>query len=266
MALFIYILCFLIVLCLCIYLFMYSNFMCNFKNNNYTEMINNLIKTKNPYLDNATILWPSNNYKFMCENKPNKLNFDYKIKKDIIDYIVNAPSNSSVIDCGAHIGDGAIPIAQTLLLLNRGDITVYAIEPSKEKCEFIKTIANKNKLYNVKVVNVGLSDKNEKLGISKTKGTNSGGTEWGVSDGNKSTFVKLDSLNIKNIHAIHLDVEGFEYKALNGAENTISKNKPYISLEINRNVKYNMKLIDKFLSKYSYEMKYRLNDNYIFKV
>lgn len=245
--------------------------LCFFKNPSYNEMLDNLVSTENPYLSNygrsGNILWPSNKYKFMCQNWPTSFKWDFKIKEDIIANIINAPLNSSIIDCGAHIGDGAIPIAHTLLLLDRSDITVYAIDPSLEKCQFIKSIADKNNLTNIKVINLGLSNKNETLAIEKKLFYGgSGSTEWSDLNNNdtNSKFVTLDSLNIPNICAIHLDVEGFEYKAVQGGENTIKQYKPYLSLEINRDVEFNLSKFDQILSKYGYEMKYKIAENYIF--
>jgi len=245
--------------------------LCFFKNPSYDKMLDNLVSTENPYLSNynrsGDILWPLNKYKFMCQNWPTSFKWDFKIKEDIIANTINAPLNSSIIDCGAHIGDGAIPIAHTLLLLDRPDITVYAIDPSLEKCQFIETIADKNNLTNIKVINVGLSDKNETLAIEKRLlWGGSGSTEWSDLNNNdtNSKFVTLDSLNIPNICAIHLDVEGFEYKAILGGENTIKRYKPYLSLEINREIDLNLSKFDKILSKYGYEMKYKIAQNYIF--
>ena len=59
-----------------------------------------------------------------------------------------------LIDCGAHIGDGAIPLAHALKYSGREDITVYAIEPCKNKCKFIELMAKLNNLGNIVVINV----------------------------------------------------------------------------------------------------------------
>ena len=112
-----------------------------------------------------------------------------------------------------------------------------------------------------------MSNKNETLSIEKRLlWGGSGSTEWSDSNNNdtNSKFVTLDSLNIPNIYAIHLDVEGFEYKAIQGGENTIKQYKPYLSLEVNRDIELNLNKFDKILSKYGYEMQYKIADNYIF--
>ena len=88
-----------------------------------------------------------------------------------------------MIDCGSHIGDGSIPIAEALIHHNRGDITVYAIDPSIDKCQFISYIANVNGLYNITVINVGLSNvDNATYTYAKdenwVKSNNTGGIRW----------------------------------------------------------------------------------------
>jgi non-ribosomal peptide synthetase component E (peptide arylation enzyme) len=70
------------------------------------------------------------------------------------------PLDNVIIDCGAHIDDGAIPIAHTLKLLGRDDITVYAIDPSLYKVEFMKEIKEKNNLNNLVILQYGLSNVN----------------------------------------------------------------------------------------------------------
>jgi FkbM family methyltransferase len=232
--------------------------------------------TINSYLSNQNkkILWQDKNSTFMKNNFPNTFEFDKEIKQDIIDNAILLPKNYAIIDCGAHIGDGAIPIAHTLINMNRSDITVYAIDPSKYKCDFINYIKKKNNLYNLVVLNYGLSDKNEvykQISQSLNKHPrNTGGMIWSKSpelynDNNK--FIKLDDLVKKNIikhkiGIIHLDVEGMEVNALKGANETITKNKPYLSLENNNKHKDNNNFFLEWLPK-GYKYKYNKNDNNI---
>ncbi len=85
----------------------------------------------------------------MKSNFPNTFDFDYDIKEDIINKALTLPQNSCIIDCGAHIGDGSIAIAHALNYHKREDIIVYAIDPSKFKCDFINFIKTKNNLNNL---------------------------------------------------------------------------------------------------------------------
>jgi len=48
----------------------------------------------------------------------------------------------------------------------------------------------------------------------------------------------IDSLNLEKCDLIHLDIEGYEGKALLGAANTIQKFKPVIIIERNSGASY----------------------------
>ena len=106
----------------------------------------NLIKVDNSYINKITrkkIIWVNYKEKFIKINEPNFILYGHKIKKDILEKALKLEKNSCIIDCGAHIGDGSIPIAHALRFFGREDIIVYAIEPSEDKCNFIKFIAKK---------------------------------------------------------------------------------------------------------------------------
>ena len=213
------------------------------------------VNVKNPYIkgEHQDIIWQNLDSEFMKNNYPSNFDFEYDIKEDIINKALTLPVNSCIIDCGAHIGDGSIAIAHALKYNKRDDIMIYAIDPSKYKCEFIEFIKNKNNLNNITVLNYGLSNINSTYQSNmlneNNDNKNTGSWMWTLIDTKSNTdtinnsyninkFIKLDDLvnnNIikENIGILHLDVEGMEQKALNGALNTIIKNKPYISIENN---------------------------------
>jgi len=182
----------------------------------------------------------------MTQNYPNIFDWDYQIKEDIINKAFSLPLNSCIIDCGAHIGDGAVPIAHALKYHNREDIIVYAIDPSKFKCNYMEFIKTKNNLNNLIILNYGLSNVNVTYKKSSTGDFDSGGWEWNIHDENDKNidekhinkFIKLDDLvkdNIisQNIGIIHFDVEGMEKEALIGGKDSIEKYKPYFTIENN---------------------------------
>lgn len=122
-----------------------------------------------------------------------------------------------------------IPIAHALKIKNRSDIIVYALDPSPEKCKYIKFLADINNLTNVKVICCGLSSEKCKLYPQIPLNLNSGGTVWIDTKNNPSSnahlyrtgepsmFDTLDNLiETKQINhivkIIHLDVEGNEKK------------------------------------------------------
>ena len=219
----------------------------NFNNNDFEG---NIEKVKNPYIktEHEDVIWQKLEFDFMKTNWPNTFDFDYDIKEDIIKHALTLPQNSCIIDCGAHIGDGSVAIAHALKFHNREDIIVYAIDPSKFKCEFIEFIKQKNNLNNLVVLNYGLSNVNNTYKSKMNDNNNTGGWEWVLNntdtnadsnaDSHANIFIKLDDLVKENIikHSIgiiHFDVEGMEKEAILGGFDTIEKNKPYMSIENN---------------------------------
>lgn len=215
--------------------------------------------------DDTNILWPSSVFTFMSFNRPNKFIHDFNIKNDLFTYASKLPKNYCIIDGGAHIGDGAIPIAHALTYIGRSDIIVYAIEPSEYKCNFIKKIAKINNIHNIKVLNYGLSDTNTQCKSYQCNSiSNTGSMTW-IYSPKGSHFVTIDYLfdnNIisHNIGAIHLDVEGYETNAIKGSKNILNKFKPYLSLE--RFEENN--IISLLPTDYSFKIK--LGFNYIYSI
>ena len=80
----------------------------------------------------------------------------------------------------------------------------------------------------------------------------------------------LDNLALSFCDFIQLDIEGFEYQALKGAERILSTFKPVLSLEINgHSFKYGYQpheLVEYLNQKYSYKIVKQTNMDYIFRV
>ena len=199
---------------------------------------------RNPY-SNSSLYWCTD--KGFCKrNFPSTFDFDYDIKQHIVSHAMTLPRNFAIIDCGAHIGDGAIPIADALKVGGRADITVYAIDPSPEKCRFMRAMAELNGLENIKVLQCGLSDRDgDMYSHARVDNPNTGGTNWhtdsrdehGNAIGEEAIeFARLDTL-IKDglvrhrIGYIHLDVESMEPHAVRGALNMFVTDRPILSAE-----------------------------------
>lgn len=67
-------------------------------------------------------------------------------------------------------------------------------------------------------------------------------------------MLKIDDLNLEHCDFIQLDLEGFEYNALLGAENTISKFRPLLCIENAWGKRYSIypAMLHTFLTKYGY--------------
>jgi len=141
--------------------------------------------------------------------------------------IQNKYITENIIDAGAWIGDNAIPWAKNISGI------VYAIDPSERNCRFIQQVADLNNICNVKVIQTALSDKNETL--STNQYIEHCSFVKGVNGYFQAEAQSLDSMMssgiIQNVDCIHLDVEGFEFNVIKGADQLISECRPIVSFE-----------------------------------
>ena len=72
----------------------------------------------------------------------------------------------------------------------------------------------------------------------------------------------LDKYNFKNISIIKIDVEGHEINVLNGALNTILKNKPKILIEVWNRPKKKKEFLE-FMKKINYKIKKISGEDYL---
>ena len=166
---------------------------------------------------------------------------------------------NNIIDLGAWIGDNTIPWSkrsdakrsdakrsdakrsdakQTLsdakrTLSDQKQPVVYAIDPSRENCDFIQRMCDHNKIDNVKIFQTAISDKMETLSTNDDMYHCT--FVQGCEGRNKVNAITLDHLfnigEIENIGYIHLDVEGMEYNVISGSEKIIDSYKPVITFE-----------------------------------
>lgn len=137
---------------------------------------------------------------------------------------------NNIIDLGAWIGDNSIPWAKNIVGI------VYAIDPSPQNCYFINETCKLNNITNVKTIQYAISNINEILTTNDSIDHCSFVyRNPGLTGNVKVNAVSLDYLyetkTIDNIGYIHLDVEGMEYKILEGSRSLIEKCRPLISFE-----------------------------------
>ena len=161
---------------------------------------------------------------------------------------------NNIIDSGAWIGDNALPWAKNTKNL------IYAIDPSSTNIEFIKTLCSANNITNVQTLTEIISDKVEEVSMSSGDNIDINHAKFNTveSQSSNSKSYKTTTLDllyskkiIENIGFIHLDVEGFEYKAISGAEKVINEFRPIITFEQHLGLD-DFKIICDFLGKYDY--------------
>ncbi len=166
-----------------------------------------------------------------------------------------------VVDGGANIGFHSVQFAK---LASEGK--VYCFEPQPLIFNVLSTNSLLNGLSNIiSQYRLGLGDKPNNLRMTPLQKQvfNENCINWGgrgLTDGQEGEeiveTITLDSLNLKKLDLIKLDVQGFEYKAFMGGEKTIKKHTPIIFLENYPTSEIDQKVI-KLLKNWGYA-KYRL--------
>lgn len=136
-----------------------------------------------------------------------------------------------IVDIGANIGAHALRFAK--LLGSSGQ--VYAFEPTEYAFRKLVTNIGLNPFTNINPIQAALSDENRMNQSANFRSSwlSNGGE---ISSNNTVDFVRLDDWciahDIERIDLIKLDVDGFEYKVLNGAVNILQTCRPPIILEV----------------------------------
>ncbi|WGF92733.1 FkbM family methyltransferase [Aequorivita marisscotiae] len=189
-----------------------------------------------------------NDLKFYAEKGDAGLvgNIYYKLMdyEDSMFLIHHLKKNDLFIDVGANLGH------YTLLASGVCNANVFAIEPIKSALKKLINNVEINDLSNkVKIFNCGISDKNEVLNFTTNRTTMNS-----VSLTEDENTIKIDVktldelLKNENPTFIKIDVEGYEYKVLKGALNTLNKaSLKYLLVEFNNSgEKFNLKDEDVF--------------------
>jgi FkbM family methyltransferase len=199
--------------------------------------------------DNTDIIVDDNdsNYKTISERFDKEKNYrkliNFLIKTNIID------KNKNFIDLGAWIGDNTIPWAKNI------NGIVYAIDPSKENVEYINKNKRLNDLSNIVIIHSAISDKDEYIYTSDNI-NHASFTNENKENTTSTHATSLDNLynnkNIDNIGFMHLDVEGMEYKVLQGSKLIINTFKPIITYEVHLSHEGELEIIKNFLNNINY--------------
>jgi len=170
------------------------------------------------------LLWPSRDWK--CWEWLHN-------EKDLPELVAKFCKNKNVVvQAGGNCGFYVKPYASLFE-------TVYTFEPNAQNfyclvnnvpepnvVKFQACLGNKHQL-------VGITYKKSNAGVSRVDGTG------------KFPTMKIDDLMLEECDLIHLDVEGYEFFVLQGAEHTIKKYKPVIVLEwLDHNSQFNVSSTD----------------------
>ena len=170
------------------------------------------------------------------------------------------PDGAVILDIGANVGSHTVYWA-----LERQAKKIYSFEPLGQTFEVLSKNIELNNLQDfVTISNKGLSNEKCKAKVRLFWEQNVGGTSFMKSADGEHDFVPLDSIDIpEKIDLIKIDVEGHEIEVLEGARDTIYRNKPIIVIET-----FDKKeRVSNFLFTLGYELvdTIREGEDYIFK-
>lgn len=136
----------------------------------------------------------------------------------------------SAVHAGAFFGDMLPHLSEVV------SGTVWAFEPVIENYLLAQLCCEANALSNVLLYRAALHDRFENLSMltEGPDGLHRGGSSQVSKNGNQTVAgVTLDSMPLESVLLIHLDIEGHELSALDGARETLALQKPVVAIEDN---------------------------------
>ena len=164
---------------------------------------------------------------------------------------------NNCLDVGAHVGFWLKDLQKNFKM-------VYAFEPISDVRECLKKNVEKD---NYLLFDFGLGDKNEKVMVNYIP-EETGNTY--VSDhGNREIQIRrLDEIKLPKIDYIKIDAEGYEIKVLQGAEGLITRDEPYIHVEVKQKILERHGLsavdIDRYFEEIDYKRVYRIKSEFVY--
>lgn len=151
------------------------------------------------------------------------------------DLLSQASRNAEVIvDVGAYTGVYSL----TAAACNR-EIEVFAVEPSETAARAIEKSARANGFSRISVIRaVASRDSDSEMILlgNRDRGTSTHSVEPGFHAGpveavGRARSIRLDSLRLKRVDFLKIDVEGHELAVLEGASNILARFVPVILVE-----------------------------------
>lgn len=144
-----------------------------------------------------------------------------------------ASPNSTVVDIGAHIGTHTLTMSRCVG--NNG--RVYAFEPQMKVYRELVMNMQENDCKNISAYRCAMGDTEKMIEMRSAFPENEGATGIG-SGGDYAFMLPLDDFDLNKVSFIKIDVENTEDEVLEGARQTIMRNRPVMLVEIMGNIVY----------------------------
>ena len=152
------------------------------------------------------------------------------------------PSEGIFLDIGANIGNHTLMFA-----LNYPKSIIYSFEPARINFELLDF--NTKKIPNANIFKIALGSNNSIVHINCEDINNKGHIKVDTF-GEKVPVMKLDTLKLSPVTFIKIDVEGHEYSVIEGAKETIDRDKPVIWIE-----DFSQDTVNYLINDFNYEIK-----------
>lgn len=164
---------------------------------------------------------------------------------------------NNCLDIGAHVGFWLKDLQDAFTM-------VYAFEPISDVRECLKKNVEKD---NYLLFDFGLGDKNEKVMVNYIPEET--GNTYVSDQGNREIEIRrLDEIKLPKIDYIKIDAEGYEIKVLQGAEGLITRDEPFIHVEVKEKILERHGLtaadIDKYFEEIDYKKVYRIKSEIVY--
>jgi len=160
------------------------------------------------------------------------------------------PGNT-VLDIGAYLGTHTVAFSQLVGETGR----VISFEPQTDIFILLNKTIEENNITNVETHNKAVYDKNTKIMFSNTNNGKASISHIRPRlpnpDKKKTDAITIDSLKLKKCDFMKIDVEKCEWVVLDGAEETITKYRPIIFIEIFK-IPTNLQKLRKFTQDHNY--------------
>jgi FkbM family methyltransferase len=163
--------------------------------------------------------------------------------------------DSVAIDVGAHMGSHTLTMARHVGPKGR----VVAFEPQTKMYEELLGNLAQNGIHNVRAEFVALGDAPALITMRAAIDVSEGITAVGHG-GNRVELRTLDGYGFTNVSLVKIDVEGFEVKVLEGARETIRRERPAVIIEINAK---NLVAVRRFFEDQGYDLRALAGANYV---
>jgi len=217
------------------------------------DYLNKIIQDRNSVLFKYRALFAPKTYKSNSQAEIKDKNIDgikfhldvsdymewkiyYELEKHLSEKVLQYVQKEDIIlDVGANIGFYSLTLAN-----HAQQGKVLSFEPNKFIYNKLQQNIDSNTLRNIKTYNFGLGEETGKfqmdLSDSNNRGSGYVSNQTNSSESNSIEIYNLneifESLDIPRIDFIKIDIEGYEYNFLQGANNLIEKFKPTIFIEI----------------------------------